>query len=295
MLALGTKPTIQRAVEEIVAAGITEVLIVTGEGKHALEDHFDPANGLTPTDTDSPERHPVVEDSTARLYFTRQEKPRGLGDAVLQGREFVGDDDFVVALGDCVIMGQQEGALVSRLMDAHEQFSADGVICVQHVNDEGTCRYGIVKPDEELAPNVIELSDIVEKPGPEAAPSRLAVSARYAFSPAIFDYLADLDPGRGGEIQLTDAIRALIADGKRVLAVLLSSDERRLDVGNFESYGRAFFRSMMTHPTYGAALRDYAGSLLAYLENDNGDDPDAVSPQEPQVGPSVEEAAQWKI
>ncbi len=292
MLPLGTKPTIQRAVEEIIAAGITNILVVTGQGKHALEDHFDPTDGIAPTDVDSAEYSPVVGEPTTSLYFIRQGEPRGLGDAVLQGRQFVGDEDFVVALGDSVIVGGREGALVSRLIDAHRQFSADGVICVQPVNDEGTCRYGIVEPSAELAPNVIELSDIVEKPGPEAAPSHLAVTARYTFSPAIFEYLAALDPGRGGEIQLTDAIRDMIADGRRVLAVPLSSDEHRLDVGNFESYGRAFFRTMMTHPRYGEALRAYAASLLSYLENESGEDPDSVSGEEPQARAGGEETAQ---
>jgi len=274
MLPLGTKPTIQRVVEEIVSAGITDILIVTGEGKRAVEDHLDPANGLAGGDTDSPEQHSVIEEAGVRFFYTRQSRPRGLGDAVLHGRQVVGDEHFLVALGDSVIIGREEGALAGRLMDTHLRFSADAVICVQRVSDEATRRYGIVQAAGELAPGVLELSDIVEKPGPEAAPSRLAVTARYTFSPVIFDYLANLEPGHGGEIQLTDAIRAMIIAGRRVLAVPLAEDERRLDVGDFESYSRAFFRMMMTHPTYGASLRSYARSLLSYLEDDAVPDPD---------------------
>ena len=118
------------------------------------------------------------------------------------------------------------------------------------------------------------MADIVEKPGPRAAPSRYAVCARYVFSPTLFDYLHGLKPGYGAEVQLTDAIRAMIGDGRKVIAVPLQAGELRLDVGNFVSYSRAFLRTMLTHPEHGEGLRRYAANLLAYLDDPARRDPD---------------------
>ena len=270
MLPLGTRPTIQGVAEEIEGAGITDVLLVTSASKRAIEDHFDRGGGESDEAADRP--FPLK----ARYYYTRQESPRGLGDAVRHGRQFAGGEHFVVALGDCVLISPEPSGPVRRMIRAHTAHEADATICVHRVSAEATRRYGIVAPGATLDGGAIELVDIVEKPGPEAAPSRLAVAARYVFSPEIFEYLEDVQPGYGKEIQLTDAIRAMIADGRRVLAMPLGPGELRLDVGDFGSYGRSFIRAMLTDPEHGVGLRSYACGLLAHLDDPSSADPDVV-------------------
>ena len=269
MLPLGDRPTIQGVAEEIEGAGITDVLLITSAAKQAIEDHFDPRNDLSDPHAD-PSAYPLQ----ARYYYTRQKSPKGLGDAVLHGREFVGQEHFIVALGDCVLLSPDPSGPVKRMVQAHVDFEADATIVMQMVDAKGTAKYGIADPGEELAEGVIELADIVEKPGPENAPSRMAVAARYIFSPRIFELLEGIGLGHGKEIQLTDAIRALIAEGGRVLAVQLRTGELRLDVGDFVSYGRGFMRSMLTHREYGPKLRRYANALLAHLGDATQPDPD---------------------
>ena len=145
---------------------------------------------------------------------------------------------------------------------------------MQRVSLEATSRYGIIDPGEDLDEDSFVMRDIVEKPGPEAAPSRYAVAARYVLSPEIFRYLSEQEPGLGGEIQLTDAIRAMIADGRTGVAVPLAEGEHRLDVGNYESYGRAFIRTILTDPALGEGLRTYTANLLTYLDDRAEPDPD---------------------
>jgi UTP--glucose-1-phosphate uridylyltransferase len=271
MLPLGPRPVIQGVVEELIAAGVTDVLLVTGESKRAIEDHFDPAAGLSPEDAPPQSRDAGPEFAAARVYSIRQGAPRGLGDAVACGARFAGEEHVVVALGDCVMTGPEP---LRRLVEAHRRHDAEISIVVQRVNDEGTRRYGIIDPGDELDETSFEMKDIVEKPGPQAAPSHHAVAARYVFSPAIFRYLAGLEPGLGGEIQLTDAIRAMIADGRRGIAVPLADGEHRLDVGNHAGYARAFIRMMLTDSTHGEDLRAYTANLLTYVHDPEQLDPD---------------------
>ncbi|MEA3403893.1 MAG: UTP--glucose-1-phosphate uridylyltransferase [Armatimonadota bacterium] len=276
MLPLGTRPVIQGVAEELVSAGVTDILIITGAGKSPVEDHFDPTSGLTAADA-GVDGWPPYDDEAIQFYFTRQGEPRGLGDAVRCGERFAGEEHVIVALGDCIITSDQPAAPLRRMLAAHAEHEADASILVQRVSLEATGRYGIVQPGRELAEGAFEMDDIIEKPGPEDAPSRYAVAARYVFSPTLFPYLADLEPGKGAEIQLTDAVRAMIADGHRVLGVPLQEGERRLDVGNFESYSRAFFRTMLTDEVVGEGLRRYAANLLEHLRDASHPDPDLPS------------------
>ncbi|MGC9317078.1 MAG: UTP--glucose-1-phosphate uridylyltransferase [Armatimonadota bacterium] len=273
MLPLGTRPVIEGVAEELISAGVTEILVITGTGKSAVEDHFDVTSGLTAAEAGA-EGWPPYDNEAIQFYFTRQGQPRGLGDAVRCGRRFAGDEHVVVALGDCIITSAEPGAPLRRMLAAHVEHEAHASIVVQRVSLEATGRYGIVQPGPELAEGIFEMDDIIEKPGPEATPSRYAVAARYVFSPILFRHLAQLEPGRGGEIQLTDAIRAMIADGHRVLGVPLQEGERRLDVGNFQSYSRAFLRTMLTDEVLGEGLRDYAANLLEHLQYPSHPDPD---------------------
>jgi UTP--glucose-1-phosphate uridylyltransferase len=271
MLPLGPRPVIQGVAEELLGAGVTDILLITGDSKRAIEDHFDPASGLTADDAPDETRQYALDPSSARFYALRQGEPRGLGHAVGCGASFARDEHVVVALGDCILTSAEP---LRRLVAMHRRHEADISIIVQRVSLEATARYGIIDPGADLDEGSFEMRDIVEKPGPEAAPSRFAVAARYVFSPEIFDYLAGAKPGLGGEIQLTDAIRAMIADGRRAVAVPLAEGEHRLDVGNYASYGRAFIRTMLTDSTLGEGLREYTANLLTYLDNPAHPDPD---------------------
>jgi len=271
MLPLGPRPVIQGVAEELIAAGVTDILLITGDTKRAIEDHFDPASGLTPENAPAETRQFALDPTSARFYSLRQGEPRGLGHAVSCGAKFAGDEHVVVALGDCILTSREP---LTRMVRLHERYEADISIVVQRVSLEATRRYGIIDPGDGLDEDCFEMRDIVEKPGPDAAPSQFAVAARYVFSPEIFDYLSGLKPGLGDEIQLTDAIRAMIADGHRAVAVPLAEGEHRLDVGNYASYGRAFIRTMLTDSELGEGLRTYTANLLTHLTDQEHPDPD---------------------
>lgn len=269
MLPLGTRPTIQFVAEELVGAALSQVLIVTGRQKRAIEDHFDPSDGLSPEN--KCERCAEIFDaSRVHFFYTRQSEPRGLGDAVAHAEDFVAGEDFAVALGDCIITSTERSALLRRMVAAHAENQAAATIAVQRVAPEATRKYGIIDPVGEAQGLSVRLKDIVEKPGPDRAPSNLAVCARYVFSPTIFEFLRTTEPGHGGEVQLTDAIRAMVAAGLPVFAVPLAPDEARLDVGDFPSYTRAFMQVMLAHPDHGKDLREFARQLLADLDARDG-------------------------
>jgi UTP--glucose-1-phosphate uridylyltransferase len=265
MLPLGTKPTIQLVAEELVGAGLRDLLIVIGRHKRAIADHFDQADGISPSNK-CDRCSELFDNPLIHFYYTRQSVPKGLGDAVMQARTFVGQDHFVVALGDCVIVGPERSSLMNRLLQTHEQHSAAATIATQRVSPEATSRYGIVDPEGSADETALKLRDIVEKPGPDKAPSNLAVCARYVFSPVVFEYLDRTAPGFGGEVQLTDAIRAMIRDGLPVYAVPLLPGEDRLDVGNFESYAKAFIRLMLSHEELGPGLRKFTSELIDRID-----------------------------
>ena len=285
MLPLGTTPVIQRVAEELVAAGLDQALIITGQGKESIQDHFDPAyNADYVPEASHPDLN-VFDRANLRLYYTRQVSPRGLGDALLHGADFAGEQDFVVALGDCAIVGDGRPSLLERLLATHASRGAAATIAVQRVSAEQTRRYGIVAVDMGHRRDAgataagedweaFPVTGIVEKPGPEAAPSRWAVSARYVFSPRLFDFLRETTPGYGGEIQLTDAIEAMIKAGLPVWVVPLGEKEIRLDVGNNLAYSRAFMRTVLSDPETGPALREYAAALLDLLAGQRTPDPD---------------------
>jgi UTP--glucose-1-phosphate uridylyltransferase len=167
----------------------------------------------------------------------------------------------VVALGDSIIGINAQSDIVRRMADEFERRRADAVIAFEDVPRDEVVQYGIAKPRTTSAP-VFELADIVEKPSVDEAPSTLAVAARYVFSPVIFDLLKKTPPGKGGEIQLTDAIRQLIHKGGKVLGIRLPEQERRFDIGNFESYFRAFVEFALADPRHGADLRAFVRQLL---------------------------------
>ena len=263
MLPVGRKPVVQYVVEELQAAGLHQILIVTGRHKRTIEDHFDPDPGLV-TRLKQAGRQAVLEDldymeGKSRLYYTRQSTPRGLGHAVSLGAEFVEDAECVVALGDSIIAAEDPAAPLRAMMEAYRQLKATAIVAVEQVPLEETFRYGIVSIDGAEPPpgEPVAMTDIVEKPSVSAAPSRLAVAARYVLGPAVFDALKRTLPDARGEIQLSDAIKMLIQMGEPVYAWPFAADTLRYDVGNFESYFRAFVDLALADERYGYLVRKY--------------------------------------
>jgi UTP--glucose-1-phosphate uridylyltransferase len=265
MLPVGGKPVAQYVVEELTRCGVRRVLFITGPGKTAIENHFD-INGeliafLRETGKEDLLQELEFERKDVEYFYTRQRRQLGLGHAVLCARALVGSQPFVVALGDSIIGVHAQSDIVRRLVEEFERTRADAVIAFEAVPHEDVVQYGIAKP-AGAAEGAFGLADIVEKPSVAEAPSQLAVAARYVFSPAIFDALTRTPPGKGGEIQLTDAIRLLIREGASVRGLRLPPGEGRFDIGNFESYFRSFVEFAFADPQYGDKLRAFARRLL---------------------------------
>ncbi len=257
MLPLVEKPVVQFVVEELARAGIERVLLVTGRRKRAIEDHFDAAPELGLGPLFEPEAGP-------QLLYTRQGKPSGLGDALRYADGFAPQRPVVVALGDAVIDAPADAQeeIVERLARAFTAGRADAALAVAEVPSEHVSRYGITRLGEELPGGAREVLELVEKPDPAGTPSRNAVMARYVLGPAVFAALNETGPGRGGEVQLTDALERVRAAGGRIVAVSLTPGERRHDIGSPESYAAAFLEHALRHPRFGDALRRRAAELL---------------------------------
>ena len=257
MLPIVDKPTIQYIVEEALASGIEEILIITGRSKRAIEDHFDRSIELElnlEASGKTAELEMVKEISGIRIHYTRQKEPRGLGHAILCAKQFVGNEPFAVLLGDDVVDG--EVPALKQLIDVYDKTGAS-VLGVQEVPQEKVSSYGIVdsKPTEEA--RTFTVSDMVEKPAVEEAPSRLAVLGRYVINPEVFDILEQTPPGRGNEIQLTDALKVL---AKKQAMYAYNFEGRRYDVGDKQGFLEATVEMALKRPD----LRD---KFLAYLKN----------------------------
>jgi UTP--glucose-1-phosphate uridylyltransferase len=265
MLPVGRKPVVQYVVEELSLSGMRRLLFITGPGKSSIENHFDLNPELIAFLRERGKEELLEELDFERqdlLYFyTRQRRQLGLGHAVLCAEPIVGRQPFVVALGDSIIGINAQSDIVRRMVAEFERADADAVIALEQVPREEVVNYGIAKP-RGTAETVFVMQDIIEKPGVEEAPSTLAVAARYVFKPVIFEWLTRTRPGKGGEIQLTDAIRQLIHSGGKVLGMQLAPGERRFDIGNFESYFRAFIEFALADPKHGPELRKFVRTLL---------------------------------
>jgi UTP--glucose-1-phosphate uridylyltransferase len=265
MLPVARKPIVQYVAEELVANGIRDILFVTGRGKSSIENHFDADPELIRQLSDGNKRDLLQEihfaDFQAQFFYTRQRFQRGLGDAVLCGENFAGDQPFVLALGDSIVGMNAKSQCVSRMVELYESSRASCVIAVEEVPTEETRHYGIVHPSG-VDGDIVRVRDLVEKPKPEEAPSNLAIAGRYVLSPLIFDLIRRLPAGKNGEIQLTDAMKAMCDEGKRVLAVKLPAGEKRYDIGNFPSYFETFVEFALADPLYGDAFRQRLRDLL---------------------------------
>lgn len=265
MLPVGRKPVAQHVVDELALSGVGRLLFITGKGKHSIENHFDIDGELIEYLRHSGREQELAELDFERqkmeYFYTRQRRQLGLGHAVLCARPLVGQQPFVVALGDSIIGVNAQSDIVRRMVEQFESAQADVVVAFEEVPKEEVFRYGIAKPKGAVG-ETFELERLVEKPSIEEAPSNLAVAARYVFSPVIFEKLAETQPGKGGEIQLTDAIQMVLEDGGKGIGVCLRPDERRFDIGNYESYFRAFVEFALADPKYGENLRKFMKERL---------------------------------
>ena len=264
MLPVGRKPGVQYVAEELTRAGMKRLLFVTGPGKTSIENHFDLNGELIQTlrETGKEELLEELEFERApvQFFYTRQRQLLGLGHAVLCSQPFVGDQPFVVALGDSIIGLHAQSDIVGRATRCFREKKADAVIAFEEVPQSEVHHYGIAKPKQPG--DLFELEDVIEKPTAREAPSNLAIAARYVFAPNIFDALQRTPPGKGGEIQLTDAIRLIIQEGGKVFGMKLHKGERRFDIGNYDAYFRAFVEFALADEKYGASLRKFLKQLL---------------------------------
>jgi UTP--glucose-1-phosphate uridylyltransferase len=264
MLPVGRKPVVQYVVEELTRVGMRRLLFVTGPGKASIENHFDLDGELIRTLRETGKEDLLAEleyeRAAVQYFYTRQRQTLGLGHAVLCARAFVGREPFVVALGDSIIGMHATSDVVGRMTQLFRQHGAVAVIAFEEVPAADVSQYGIAKP--RTAGDVFEIEDLIEKPAPGESPSNLAIAARYVLSPAVFDVLARTPPGKSEEIQLTDAIRAMIRDGGKAYGVRLHASERRYDIGNFDAYFRAFVEFALADARFGPALRRYLEELL---------------------------------
>ena len=232
MLPIVDKPCIQYIIEEAIDSGIEDILIITGRNKRAIEDHFDRAVELELT-LKAQGKYDLLglvqELSRVTIHYVRQKEPKGLGHAVLCAKHFVGDEPFAVLLGDDIM--DAEVPVLKQLMDVYEDCEGS-VLGVQEVPKDRVSSYGVVKP-VAVKERLWRADDLVEKPSVEEAPSRLAVLGRYIISPEIFGRLEKTEPGRGGEIQLTDALKKL---SEREPVYAYEFEGRRYDVGDKQGY-----------------------------------------------------------
>jgi UTP--glucose-1-phosphate uridylyltransferase len=267
MLPVGRRPVVQYVVEELARSGIKRVLFITGYGKSSMEDFFDVNQQLIQTLRATGKEDQLAELSFERngveYAYTRQREQLGLGHAVLVGEPFVGRQPFVCALGDSIIGLHAKSNIVERMIEEFERTRADVVVAFEELADpREVVHYGIAKPKGRVTGDVFELDSLIEKPSMSEAPSNLAVAARYVFSPAIFDELRQTPRGKGGEIQLTDAMVRVLAQGGKGVGIRLPVDEPRFDIGNFESYFQAFVDFALADPQFGPGLETYLRKKL---------------------------------
>ncbi len=256
MLPLGRKPVLHYVIEELAAAKVRNILLITGRRKRSVEDYFDEDGDLRHFD---PDKVPTAEKLGVNLAYMRQPQPLGSGHAVKLAASFTGNEPFLVAYGDCVIWENPKGSLVRKMVSAYEQFKPAAVIAVQKVARSEVRKYGVVAV-KRWEGDIAKVAGVVEKPSPGEAPSCYAIAARYLFTPKVYEAIDAVKPNKG-EWQLTDAIQKLIDWGETVLCVRLS-DGKRLDVGNFLSYCLAFIHAAIHDPEAGQKLRQEVKKLL---------------------------------
>jgi len=256
MLPVVDKPAIQYVVEEAVAAGMTDIIVITGRGKRAIEDHFDRSYELEHKLRESGNREALEEvqkiASMADIFYIRQKDQLGLGHAILCAKKHVGNEPFAVMLGDDIVVNDRP--CIGQLVEVHEDMGAS-VVGVERVPKAMVSKYGVIK-GKMVKKDIYRVEDLVEKPEPEEAPSDLAIIGRYVLEPEIFGYLERIGPGKGGEYQLTDAMRLLC---RRKGLYGLRFTGRRYDIGSKADWIRATIELSM-------GRRDLARDLKRYVD-----------------------------
>lgn len=265
MLPIVDKPTIQYIVEEAIASGIEDIIIISGRGKRAIEDHFDKSYELEET-LAKKEKTVLLKEmqeisNMANIHYIRQKEPKGLGHAISVARHFIGDEPFAVLLGDDIVESNGTPCL-KQLIDVFDRYNSS-VVGVQQVSDDEVSKYGIVAPKSaEIERGVIHVDDLVEKPTKEEAPSNYAIMGRYVLRPEIFDILEVLPPGAGGEIQLTDAIKKL---NETQIVLAYEFDGIRYDVGDKFGFVQATLDFALKRDDLKASVEKYITKI--YHEN----------------------------
>ena len=257
MLPIVDKPTLQYIIEEAVASGVEEILIVTGRNKKSIEDHFDKSVELE-LELENKGKTDLLEivrgiSNMVNIHYIRQKEPKGLGDAIYCARYFIGDEPFAIMLGDDMVDNGQGPPCLKQLIDAYEAHNAS-ILGVQEVDKENTDKYGIID-GQKLSDNIYKVKALVEKPDPDQAPSNVAILGRYIITPQIFDILGQIPPGKNGEIQLTDALE-ILKDKEDMYAYVFEG--RRYDLGDKLGFLQATVDAALKKPE----LRD---EFLRYL------------------------------
>ncbi len=244
LLPIGPKPTLQWIAEEIASVGIDSICLVTSAAKANIDQLFR-TDALLEQTLRTQNKTELLNSlwthgpfAKTKILTATQDQQLGLGHAILCGQDLMQREPFVVALGDCLMGPVGQSQMTKRLTDVFLSHKADAVIAFERVPPEAVSRYGIADPFEQGS--VFQLRDLIEKPKPENAPSNLAIAARYVLSYDIFAELQSIEPGQGGEIQLTDALRKMILAGAKVFGVQMNSGETRIDVGNYTGFAQAF-------------------------------------------------------
>ena len=256
MLPIVDTPVIQYVVEEAVASGITDILMVIGKGKRSLEEHFDRSFEL---ELEAKGKLKELESiraisNLANIHFVWQRKMLGLGDAIRCARHHVGNEPFAVLLGDTLMQSQNGVPATRQLIDVYDRFGGC-VVALEEVPLARVSRYGVIS-GEQIDERTYRVNDLVEKPSPEEAPSNLVVASRYILTPDIFGYIDAAKPGKGGEIQITDALRARVAAGQPMHGCRVQA--RRHDAGNTLDF-------IKTNILYGLAHEDISQALGDFL------------------------------
>ncbi|WP_026761149.1 UTP--glucose-1-phosphate uridylyltransferase GalU [Selenomonas ruminantium] len=263
MLPIVDKPTIQYIVEEAKASGIEDILIISGHGKRAIEDHFDsaPALEMALQEKGKDDLLAIVrETADINIHYIRQRYMRGLGDAILCARSFMGSEPFAVLLGDDVVYNPAKPAL-AQLIDIYEA-TGGSVLGCQNVPQEKVSAYGIVAGTQTDNSRLMRVADMVEKPAVEEAPSQMAVLGRYIIKPQIFDILEKTQPGKGGEIQLTDALKVL---ARQDAVYAYDFEGQRYDVGDKLGFLKATVEFALRREDLGASFQSYLKELIGKM------------------------------
>lgn len=263
MLPIVDKPTIQYIVEEALASGIEDILIISGHGKRAIEDHFDSALALE-AELERKGKFDLLkmvqETADINIHYIRQRYMRGLGDAILCARTFMGSEPFAVLLGDDVVYNPKRPAL-KQLIDVYEA-TGGSVLGCQNVPQDKVSAYGIVAGEKTDNARMLRVTDMVEKPSRDEAPSTMAVLGRYIIKPTIFDILKNTKPGKGGEVQLTDALKEL---AKTDAVYAYDFEGKRYDVGDKLGFLKATVEFALRREDLGAEFKEYLKGIVSTI------------------------------